>query len=1128
MKKITFLFLLLGCMFITHSNASISNTMFVCPTPTGITVTNITTTGASITWAAGSSTAWEILVLEEGVAVPTSTTAGTPVADTPAYTATLNAGSFYRIYVRANCGTEFSNWSTVTNFYTPCTAISLFTESFDTTTTSLPACWAAVMNGDGISASASAKVVSANAFSGTKSVQLSNGNSATTANVMLVSPVLDNLSAGTHRLKFYAKSSSATSSIQVGTVTGNGSDAAFTLLESFAPTSVYNEFLADFTVYAGSDTQIAIRNTSPTYTTIYLDDIRWEVTPLCGDVTAVSVPVTAPNTATVTWMAPAGQSAWDVVYGASTVTDPSTLTPISPAVTTTPETTLSELTENTAYKVWVRSACGGTEGNGAWIGPINFTTACASVATFNENFETTTGEALPNCWSKILNGASLHTSAYIRTVGSGAYAGSRAVQMNNYSSGADSNMILVSPNLGTLATGTHRVKFYAKSSGAVGSIELGTLSTATNQAEFTYFETVALTNTYAEFIVDFTTYEGTDTYIGIRHSSSANNSVYLDNIRWEESPACADVTNIHVNSTTPDSVTLSWDAHDGETQWDIVYGDTTVTDPTTLTPISPAPTTNNGALVTGLAESTTYNVWVRSVCGPGANGVWIGPLSVTSACLAVTSFDENFDTTDVSTDEFALPNCWSAIIAGETASATSYAKISNILPHSGTQMIRINNTNSGEEARVMLVSPNLSNLSAATHRLRFFAFGDAAKIDVGTLDNNTDGAVFTSLQPITLTSQYAEYIIDFSVYSGSDSYIALRNISVNDYTSAYIDDIIWEEIPACPDVTNITVTDVTTTMATINWLAGNGETNWQVAYAPSTVTDPASATVSELLSDTNLPLDELMVSTSYNVWVRSVCGEDNGNWIGPVAFNTECDAVASFTENFDSVEYPALPLCWSKIVADAMVNSFVGVTPYSFSSAPNSAQLYGDYSGTSSRIILISPPVTTLASGDYELKFKATGSLPLEIGTLNGNTTEATFTVFETVTLTDSNTLPLFTVDFSTYTGTDTYIGFRLKTSNENAYANVDDVSWAPSLSSGSFNKEKFSYYPNPVKDVLTIKYAENITSVAVFNLLGQKVMESNAGSTSVQLDMSDLSSGSYIVKVASNDQVKSIKVIKQ
>ncbi len=83
-------------------------------------------------------------------------------------------------------------------------------------------------------------------------------------------------------------------------------------------------------------------------------------------------------------------------------------------------------------------------------------------------------------------------------------------------------------------------------------------------------------------------------------------------------------------------------------------------------------------------------------------------------------------------------------------------------------------------------------------------------------------------------------------------------------------------------------------------------------------------------------------------------------------------------------------------------------------------------------------------------------------------------------------------------------------------------------LSTNSFDNANFTYYPNPVKDVLNLSYNKDITSVAVFNLIGQQVISTEFNAANGQLDMSTLSSGAYIVKVTSENTTKSIKVIKE
>ncbi|MNE73768.1 hypothetical protein D3C80_1697960 [compost metagenome] len=70
--------------------------------------------------------------------------------------------------------------------------------------------------------------------------------------------------------------------------------------------------------------------------------------------------------------------------------------------------------------------------------------------------------------------------------------------------------------------------------------------------------------------------------------------------------------------------------------------------------------------------------------------------------------------------------------------------------------------------------------------------------------------------------------------------------------------------------------------------------------------------------------------------------------------------------------------------------------------------------------------------------------------------------------------------------------------------------------------------YPNPVKDVLTLSYSQNITNVSIFNLLGQQVINKALDNSEAQIDMSVLPQGAYLVKVNVQNQVKTIKVIKE
>ncbi len=83
-------------------------------------------------------------------------------------------------------------------------------------------------------------------------------------------------------------------------------------------------------------------------------------------------------------------------------------------------------------------------------------------------------------------------------------------------------------------------------------------------------------------------------------------------------------------------------------------------------------------------------------------------------------------------------------------------------------------------------------------------------------------------------------------------------------------------------------------------------------------------------------------------------------------------------------------------------------------------------------------------------------------------------------------------------------------------------------LSVSTFEMVNLVSFPNPVKDVLQLSTAAAITNVEVFNLIGQKVYAKILNTSNSQIDMSQLSAGTYLVKVNADNQIKTIKIIKE
>ncbi|UQB67178.1 GEVED domain-containing protein [Epilithonimonas zeae] len=86
------------------------------------------------------------------------------------------------------------------------------------------------------------------------------------------------------------------------------------------------------------------------------------------------------------------------------------------------------------------------------------------------------------------------------------------------------------------------------------------------------------------------------------------------------------------------------------------------------------------------------------------------------------------------------------------------------------------------------------------------------------------------------------------------------------------------------------------------------------------------------------------------------------------------------------------------------------------------------------------------------------------------------------------------------------------------------------SLGVNDINSKSISYYPNPVKDILNLVSDKNVTSVSVYNIEGKLVRNfASLDESKVQLDLSTLITGTYVVKATTQDgKIKTFKVIKK
>jgi large repetitive protein len=83
-------------------------------------------------------------------------------------------------------------------------------------------------------------------------------------------------------------------------------------------------------------------------------------------------------------------------------------------------------------------------------------------------------------------------------------------------------------------------------------------------------------------------------------------------------------------------------------------------------------------------------------------------------------------------------------------------------------------------------------------------------------------------------------------------------------------------------------------------------------------------------------------------------------------------------------------------------------------------------------------------------------------------------------------------------------------------------------LTNINFNKEDFVFYPNPVKNNLTLSAKIIINSVEISSVLGQVVINKKVNDLQTEINTSELTNGVYFVKVTSEGKEKTVKVVKE
>jgi len=255
----------------------------------------------------------------------------------------------------------------------------------------------------------------------------------------------------------------------------------------------------------------------------------------------------------------------------------------------------------------------------------------------------------------------------------------------------------------------------------------------------------------------------------------------------------------------------------------------------------------------------------------------------------------------------------------------------------------------------------------------------------------------------------------------------------------YYSNVIFGGIAqACPFPSGMTATNVTSSSADLSWTAGGSETAWNLEwkagadFTPGTGAEDASDSAS---GTATYNATGLASGTTYYIYYQADCGGDTSAWSGPFVGTTLCSSyTAPYSQNFDAESTPDIQTCWNAIVSGSTSTYASIESSTSYSTSPDNSIDFYNSSDITGEYFLVSPNFSDL-DNTKRIRFSVYQNIGgtdegdvLEVGTMTDPTDPATYTSYQTIPYADlsEDAWVNLTVNFDTYTGTDSYVAIKM------------------------------------------------------------------------------------------------------
>ena len=363
------------------------------------------------------------------------------------------------------------------------------------------------------------------------------------------------------------------------------------------------------------------------------------------------------------------------------------------------------------------------------------------------------------------------------------------------------------------------------------------------------------------------------------------------------SDSCAAPVAAVANVTTT-SVDVVWAPGYVESSWNVYYrqaGETTWSAPVAVT------TTNYS--FTNLNSGMPYEFKIEGECN---NNTLSTVLGTTTLCAAISTLPYTEDFNNWGTG--VLPNCWYNTGAYSTTNYSIISGSQNMSGTTGGSIYMYSSSSANYISRIIMPALDTNVYQANQTQLVFYvkytstSYG-APKFNVGVMEDANDLSTWTTVATVQHPGTVGEWVpfeVPLDSYTGTGTYIGIQTEYPGTYFYCYLDNVTLEPIPTCPRPDSLMAGNATTTSVDLSWHERGGASNWIIEYGPRGFQLGTGTTIAA--SSNPFTLNGLPVGYQGEYYVRSICSStDSGDYSRmPCIFGTsQIPATLPYLYNFE-------------------------------------------------------------------------------------------------------------------------------------------------------------------------------------------------------------------------------------